>query len=231
MTLEEMTNKVWCADCLEFMKQMPDKSIDLVVTDPPYNYQINGGGSLGKKYDGYKERVNNLGDFNARQFLNLIKTKLKIFNAYVWCGKEELLNIALWAREQKLNWNIIVWGKPNPMPAYNNTYLPDLEFCVFIRQTKATFNNGLDYKMYRRMLIHPIGATNFEHPTVKPLWIIERAIKISSKLNDIILDPFLGSGTTAVAAQVLGRRFIGIELSEKYCQIARERLSQKPLGI
>ncbi len=226
---KEAINQVVWGDCFDFIKLIPDKSLDLLLTDPPYNYQMNGGGSLGKKYNGYKERVNNLGNFNAIKFLKLIKPKLKIFNAYVWCGKELLIDIVLWAKQQKLNWNILVWYKPNPMPAYNNTYLPDLEFCVFMRESGALFNNGLGYEVYKKMFIYPIGNTKFKHPTVKPLWIISRAIRISSNENDLIFDPFLGSGTTARACKDLKRNFIGCEISEEYCEIAEQRLRQQVL--
>lgn len=224
-------NKIINCDYREYIKIIPDKSIDLLLTDPPYNYKMNGGGSLGKKYKGYQDRVNNLGDFNAIEFLELVRPKIKVFNAYVWCGKELLLEITTWAKEKKLNWNILIWGKPNPMPAYNNTYLPDIEFCVFMREKGALFNNGLGYEMYRRVLIHPIGNTGLAHPTVKPLWIIERAVKISSKENDLVFDPFMGSGTTALACVKNKRNFIGCEIKEEYYKICEERLTniQMPL--
>ena len=70
------------------------------------------------------------------------------------------------------------------------------------------------------------GKGGLYHPTQKPLSIVSKLIKVSSNENDIILDPFLGSGTTAVAAKQLKRNFIGIEISKKYCKIARDRLKQ-----
>src|SRR3990167_9853185 len=112
--MEKYLNQIICGDSLEVMRGMPDKCVDLLVTDPPYNYKMNGGGSLGKKYEGYKSRVNGLGRFEAIKFLETVKPKIKIFNAYIWCGKELLLDIANWARKEKLNWNILFWYKPNP---------------------------------------------------------------------------------------------------------------------
>lgn len=84
--------------------------------------------------------------------------------------------------------------------------------------------------MWQRMLQENMKNKEIrQHPTQKPIPLMKWIIQNYSKENDLILDPFLGSGTTAVACQELGRRFIGIEISEKYCQIARERLRQKPL--
>jgi site-specific DNA-methyltransferase (adenine-specific) len=226
---DDFINKVICGDCLEVMKDIPDKSVDCLITDPPYNYKINGGGSLRKKYSSYQKQVNELGYFDVKKFLEIVKPKLRIFNAYIWCGKETLLDIANWVKEKKMNWNILFWYKPNPLPAYNNTYLPDTEYCIFIRETQATWNKGLGYENYRKKFEFPIGNTGFNHPTVKPIEIMKSHIIISTKENDIILDPFLGSGTTAVACKYLKRNFIGIEISPKYCEIAKGRLRQEVL--
>jgi site-specific DNA-methyltransferase (adenine-specific) len=79
------------------------------------------------------------------------------------------------------------------------------------------------------MLDNVNNGTGLDHPTIKHIWMVEKCVSISSKENDLILDPFLGSGTTAVACQKLKRNYIGIEIENKYCEIARQRLRQQVL--
>ena len=226
---QDYINKVIQGDCLEFMKQMPDNSIDLLCTDPPYNQSFAGKGSLAKKYEYRKKEIKNISNFNPKDFLKIVKPKLKIFNAYIWTSKNLLKDYIQFAEDNKYNWNLLIWNKRNPIPAYNNTYLPDVEYCIFIRQTGAHWTHKLGYECYRKVMNANVAKNEQGHPTQKHQWMIAKMIKISSKETDIILDPFLGSGTTAVAAQALGRNFIGIEISEKYCEIAKQRLRQKTL--
>ena len=127
------------------------------------------------------------------------------------------------------NWNLLIWNKLNPIPAYNNSLLPDIEYCVFIREKGAYFNNKLKYNDYRKVMSANVAKNNFGHPTQKHLWMIEKMIKISSEENDIILDCYAGSGTTGMACQNLKRNYILIEKEEKYCEMCRQRLRQKTL--
>ena len=108
--------------------------------------------------------------------------------------------------------------------------LNDSEYFIFIRGKNTTFNQGLPFDTYRKFLTTSVEKRS-DHPTPKPLDLMIKHILISSKKEDIILDPFLGSGTTTVAAKQLGRNFIGIEISEKYCRIAENRLRQEVLNF
>lgn len=227
-------NKIYNMDCLEGMKLIPDKSVDLVLTDHPYNnLQLNGAGCLGKAYDNYiipiKEKGMNV--FDHIPFLELIKTKCKLFHAYIFCNKEMIVDYITWFNKNNYNWNLLIMAKNNPLPAKNNTYLPDKEYCFFVRDKAGTcyFNNDLNFDMYRSVKIVNIGNKDTTHPTEKPLHLIKDLVKISSNENDIILDPFMGSGTTAVACKQLNRNFIGFEISKEYCDIANKRLKQEQL--
>ncbi len=224
------TNKIYQGDCLKLIKKIPDKSIDLLYTDPPYTQSFPGTkGSLAEKYRYRIDKIKNIGNFDPIKFLKIVKPKLKIFNAYIWTSKNLLKDYIQFAENNKYNWNLLIWNKLNPVPAHNNTYLSDIEYCIFIREKGACWINNLDYKMYKKVMTANVAKNEQGHPTQKYVWMVEKAIKISSKKNDLILDPFLGSGTTAVAAQELHRNFIGIEISKKYVEIAKKRLAQKPL--
>ena len=187
------TNKIYCNDCLNVMKDIEDNSIDLVLTDPPYP-------------DYYKEEYK----YNEEpiRYLNKFKCKQLIF----WTAKKDFL----------LDYTAIhIWDKKVGVGSWYER--------IFER------NGNKEYKVYRNYLINSTVAANFTkdiftgHKSQKPIELMRKLILENSNENDLILDPFLGSGTTAVAAQELNRRFIGIEISEKYCEIARERLKQHPL--
>lgn len=225
---DDFINKVIQGDCLEVMKLMPDKCVDLVLTDPPYNFETQGGGLFKKRGNLQKIEDSFGSDFKPEHLLNESERITKSMHGYFWCSKAIVRDYLNWAQERSYGFNILVWHKSNPIPANNNNFLPDTEYCIFIRGKGTTFNQGLSFNLYRKYNITAIQENN-GHPTPKPLDIIKKHILISTKESDLILDPFLGSGTTAVAAKQLGRKFIGIEISEKYCQIARGRLRQEVL--
>jgi len=124
----------------------------------------------------------------------------------------------------------LIYAKNNPVPAYNNSYLSDLEYLIFMRDKNAPFINGLGYQKYKKLMLDNVNnSTHLEHPTIKHLWMVEKGIEISSNQGDLIFDPFMGSWTTAVACQKLKRNFIGAEIEEKYCELGRQRLRQQTL--
>jgi len=105
--------------------------------------------------------------------------------------------------------------------------MSDLEFIIFIRKSGAYFNSSNGYDNYRKAYITTVAKNEYGHPTQKELNHIIIFLKNSSKENDIILDPFLGSGTTAIACEKMSRKWIGIELSEEYCEIAKNRIDNE----
>lgn len=119
---------------------------------------------------------------------------------------------------------LLVWHKTNTVPFANGVFRGDLEFCVHIRESCATFNGNAKEKS--KIYISPTEVSKYGHPTEKPLELIKRYIKIGSNENDLVLDPFLGSGTTANACIDLNRRYLGIELNEQYYKIACERVDR-----
>ncbi len=232
--MERFLNKIICGDCLEVIKELPDKSIDLLLTDPPYAITLNGGGSIKKKIDYRRGSLINIGsnpNFTIIPFLEVVKPKLKKFHAYIWMSKDTLPETLNWIIKNKFMWNILIWSKTNPVPAYNNTYLSDIEYCVFIREKGGCYwKKGLGYQTYKKVMSDSVQSIP-GHPTPKPMWMIEKLIKVSSKPGDIILDPYVGSGTTLIAAKNLNRNFIGIEISNKYCEIAEARIKAIPQSL
>lgn len=194
--------------------------VDLVLTDPPYEVGAKGCGLAGdRKYlkditeaeidYGFDESI--LGRFS---------------NWFCFCSRKQLIKIISLAEVR--NWMLLTWNKPNPTPLTNNNYLPDKEYIIHSYESGRLFGSYKDKATY---FIHPVNQNAFDHPTVKPTGLILKCLSLGSEEGDLILDPFLGSGTTLVACKELNRNGIGIEISDKYCEIAKKRLKAtcKPL--
>ena len=219
--------------------EIQDKTIDLLVTDPPYEF-------INKTAQGWwfmskenKKHIENIKDsfwlsYAPKQFLEIIKSKMKVFNAYIFTNKNLLLDYINFAEQNWYKRDILLRLKNNPVPINNWHYLIDKEYCIYIKEKWATFNSDLWYHNYFTYETHSIGKKEkydidwemLSHPTQKPLDMIERLIKISSNEWDIVLDPYLWSWTTAVACKKLNRNYIWIELNENYIKIAEQRLKE-----
>ncbi len=209
--MKKYLNKIICGDCLEVMKDIPDNSVDLVLTDPPYG--INMDRELHKKQGkyGYKD----YGDTNWD-----IKPSKKYFEEIFRISKNQIIwggNYFIDYLYPSMGW--IVWDK-----GQRDFSLADGELAW------TSFQKALRIFTVARSTALKDGK---QHPTQKSLEVIERCIKYADRaLGEevkTILDPFLGSGTTAVACKHLKRNYIGIEISPKYCKIARQRLRQEVL--
>lgn len=239
---KDFINKIIQGDCLEIMKEIPAGSVDLINTDPPYNFDnntmVNGEYSkssyLRKHQKNYlkniKERFGH--DFQPEKYLDASIPVMKKYNAYWWTSKNLVHRYINWALDNKFSFNILTWHKWNPLPLWNNNYLPDTEYCLFIRERGAYFNSDIqNWEKYRKFYITNNRGHSSDHPAVKPLFIIKVHIEISSKKGDLILDPFVGSGTAAVASKELGRQYIGIDLNPNSVKLAKSKLSQKVLAF
>jgi len=212
-------------DCLEIMKEMEPGSVDAVVTDPPYgiNYQSHRVANH-LRYD----RINN-DDRTPHEFMENIDVALDgaiyIFTRWdvmdKWRAHVESYGFRV---KSCLVWDRVVHG----MGDLNGAYAPCYDMCLFVPMTEHRFRRTRPKDVLRFMRV---GSNEAQHPTEKPVDLIMELINNSSDINDTILDPFLGSGTTAVAAKNLGRKCIGIELEEKYLEIAVRRLAQEPLPL
>jgi site-specific DNA-methyltransferase (adenine-specific) len=223
-------NRIYNMDCLEGFKLIPDKSVDLVVTDPPYLIKSMNGGGFIKNRPYKKDLDNDLIEGFPESILDELCRVMKKINIYIWCSKEQIAGLLSYFQNKGANIDLLTWHKTNPVPACNNNYLPDTEYIVFAREEGVKIYGT--YQTKKKYYITPINSKDkrlYKHPTVKPLNIIENFIINSSLEGEIVLDPFMGSGTTAVACIKTNRNFIGFELDEHYCEIANERI-QKTLA-
>lgn len=147
---------------------------------------------------------------------------------YIWGNKNLIFKlINHYYQREDINLDLITWGKTNPMPLCNNHFLNDTEYCLCIHQKGISWNPKAGARVKRKCYMTSVNKEDkdkFNHPTIKPIEIIENFIFNSSKEGDIVFDPFLGSGTTALAAKHLNRKYIGFEINEKYYNIAKDRL-------
>ncbi len=226
-------DKIICGDALETLKTLPDNYVDLVVTDIPYKIKVSqSSGAFGiKKRVHYKE-LEAISDGISDDILIELCRVMKKINIYIFCSKTQIPQMLNFFLPKKCNWQIISWHKTNPVPSCGNSYMPDTEYCLFFRD-KGVWVGGTP-KTKSTYYISPTNKEDkqkYGHPTPKPIHIIKNFIINSSKEGDIILDPYVGSGTTAVAAKELKRYFIGIDKVEKYCKIAQMRLNSEQLSI
>ena len=229
MQFEDMINKVINCDCYEMIKNIPDKSVDLVYIDIPYLIEDGGCSSsdlslrMKKIQHGELENIRHGIDYSILDELCRIMKNIYI---YIWCSKEQILDLLNYFNN-KARFNILVWCKTNPSPMTNNVWLPDVEYCICFKSEKAPrYNDG--YELKSKWYISSINKSDkdlYDHPTIKPLELVKRHILHTTQPNDIVLDCFCGSGTTCVACKETGRRFIGMEINKKYYEIAKKRLN------
>lgn len=224
-------------DCLEVMKNIPNKSVDLIVTDPPYKMNHSTGGctniGMKNKWTGNIKAGNTVMNFNLDikfsdwlpEIYRILKSK---GHCYIFCNDknvQELLNVSNEVGFKESN--ILVWIKNNACP--NRYYMKNCEFVLFLykENAKPIINMGSKAAFNCKN----INGKDKKHPTEKPVEILTTFINNSSQENEVVFDPFMGSGTTGVAALQNNRNFIGIELDENYFKIAQQRINNVLEGI
>jgi modification methylase len=235
----DFVNKIICGDCLKIMKKMPDECLDLVITSPPYNLKNSTGNGMkdgrGGKWknaaliNGYKDHDDNMPydeyiDWQRNclsEMVRLIKNDGAVFYNHKWRVQAGLLQdrheivadfpvrqIVIWKRKGGINFN-----KGYFLPTYEVIYMIAKKDFVL---AKGANSYGDVWEFTQEM--------NNIHPAPFPVALIHRII--SSTNAQLILDPFSGSGTTAVASILLKRNYIGIELSKEYCTLSVERIKR-----
>lgn len=231
MDIELDNVKLMFGDCLERMKELESDSVDLIVTDPPYeikNTKAGGNSTLAKSMQVMNDQIREAGivsGFNILILNELVRVNKNI-NMYFFCNKSQIpMYIDYFVNGLGCSFDLIKWVKTNAMPTYNNKYLSDTEYCLYFR--KKGYCNPSNYQDASTLYHAPINQKDkkkFKHPTIKPLPLLDKLIRNSSKEGDVILDPFMGSGSTGVSSSNLNRSFIGVELDEAYYNIAFERI-------
>ena len=208
---------IYNADCRDILPLIPDKSVDLVLTDPPYGMN----------------RVQN----DGKDYLEMVGPVLREVwgkmsegaSAFIFTSTGEVVEVAnaLGKRLKRMFWMYKPADCTFPLAGW---LLTSEAILWFVKGERAILEERRPFR--HDCYIHTrVGLEGVEgHPTVKPLWVIKDLASRCPSAGTI-LDPFLGSGTTAVAAKQLGRKCIGIEISEKYCEIAVNRLRQYELNF
>lgn len=226
-------NNIYLGDAYELIKQLKDHSVDLIITDPPYAIEgIHGSGIL-KSRPANQQTYNEISESDLDKGIDLkilddLVRVMKKINIYIWCNKTQIYDyMTYFVKERNCSFEILIWAKENPIPFCGTHYLCDKEYCLYFWEQGAPVSIPYD-----RARTYFISKTNqddkkdYGHPTIKPIELIETLIKNSTGggSNLVVLDPFVGSGTTCLAAKRLGHQWIGFEINEKYYKIAVDRL-------
>ena len=228
-----------CGDAVEEMKKLPDGSIDLVVTSPPYNIRnstCNGMKSEAKGLwtsalsDGYQDYEDNMPyeEYVAwqreclTQMLRLVPENGAVFYNHKWRVQAGLIQDRHEILEGFPVRQIIIWKRPSGINFNPGYFLPTYEVVYLIAKPDFVLAPKANHHGDVWEIAPEVNKTEVPHPAPFPVALASRII--SSTLAKTVLDPFMGSGTTAVAAVKNGRHYIGIEKSSKYCELARKRI-------
>lgn len=227
------TNIIFNDDCIKGMSLMPDESVDLIITDPPYRTTARGnagnsGGMLQKDIN-RKGQVFQHNDVDctkyAPEFYRILKNS---GHCYVMTNHVNLIHILNVFTKNGFHFiKSLIWNKGNKI--MGQYYMSQFEYILFFRKGKGVkINNCGTSDILSVPNIKTKGADgNNLHDTEKPIELMQILVENSSHENEIVLDPFVGVGSTALAAARTGRKFIGYELDKKYYEIACQRVDQE----
>ncbi|SJM46549.1 Modification methylase [Brevundimonas diminuta 3F5N] len=249
---ELKTDVILRGDCIEVLKGLPDKSVDMVFADPPYNLQL--GGDLlrpdNSKVDAVDDDWDKFDSFAAydaftRAWLGECRRVLKDEGSLWVIGSYHNI-FRLGAAMQDLGFwvlNDIIWRKSNPMPNFKGTRFTNAhETLIWAAKSREQKRYTFNYDALKAFnedtqmrsdwtLALCTGGERLKdengdkaHPTQKPEALLHRVLLSASRVGDVVLDPFFGTGTTGAAAKRLGRHFIGIERDETYAKLAEKRI-------
>ncbi len=231
------TVKLIQGDAIQLLRKTEPKSVDLIFADPPYNLSGKNhltckNGKIAVCDKGKWDQIDNIHEFN-RDWVEGCVRVLKD-DGTIWISGTLHNHPSVGVTLKRLNlWilNDIIWFKPNAAPLLQrNRFAPSTELIWIASKSKKYYfnyemarylNNG---KQMRNLWELSAERHKTSHPTEKPEKLLERIILIGSEEGDIVLDPFMGSGTTGVVAKQLNRNFIGIEIDDEYFKIAKNRI-------
>ena len=220
-------NEIICGDCLDVMKDWPDGCVDLVLTDPPYgiDYQSNMR-VVSTKFAKLENDNNDSRLVCYRDMYRLMKANTV---AVAFCSyKNYAVDYAVLESLFDIK-NAIIWFKGGGgIGDLDHSLSTDYEIVLICHKGRKKINGKRIGSVWHIPKVDPLKMV---HPTEKPALLLQRLIKYYSNPDDLIFDPYIGSGTTCVAAKMLGRRYIGIDISPEYCQIAKDRLRAVDTGV
>ncbi len=220
-------------DCMAYIKTLPDHSVDLILTDPPYNIAKYSTGNI--PLPGREALNNDIADWDTvpiepgellYDFKRIIKPKgnIFVFTSYNLIGK--------WheAFDSEFDtFQYFIWHKTNPAPKiYKNGFLNSCEMMICLWNKGHTWNFTRQNEMHNffesPICMAPERLRDPKHPAQKPVRLLSHVIRIASNPGDVVFDPFMGVGSTGVAAEQCGRAFIGCEIDRRYYDAACARM-------
>ena len=242
---KDKTSKLYLADSLELLKNFSAESVDVIFADPPYFLSNGGmtckGGKAVSVNKGDWDKIATLDDkhkFN-RKWINLCKKILKP-NGTIWISGtlHNIYSVGMALEQEDFKiMNNITWQKTNPPPNLSCKYFTHSTETILWAKKFADAKHYFNYELMKELnggkqmkdvwsgALTPQREKIFgKHPTQKPLYLLEKILLASTREDDLVLDPFCGSGTTGVACKLLGRKFIGIDNDRDFIALAKERL-------
>jgi site-specific DNA-methyltransferase (adenine-specific) len=224
-------------DCVTGMRELPDESIDLVIADPPFGIDFDGKSSVYNRderlvVEGYEETSESYLEFTAKWLAELPRIMKSESSAYVFSGWTNLDAVLQGARDAGLvTLNHLIWHYPFGVYTRKRFVTSHYHIVLLVKNTRKYFFNKIEnypqdvWSVKRR---YRTGLA--KNATKLPLEVVSRCIDFSSKPGDLILDPFMGNGTTAVAAKMNLRRFIGFEINEKLRPLLEKEIANTKTG-
>ena len=235
-------NKIYKEDCLKTLKKIKDNSIDLVVTSPPYNMNLrirNGQycsrqivKEFSTKYEGFSDNlpIDQYYNFHLAVLKELLRTSSLIFyNIQIVTGSKRAFFKIIGELSEELK-DIIVWDKGYAQPAMAHRVINRRTELILVFDSKNAISRQFEKVNFKRGTLNDIWEikrgkkVHDSHSAVFPEELVKIILENFSQENDLIYDPFMGTGTTAIVAKKLKRNFIGSEFTQKYFDLANERL-------
>lgn len=247
---DDVVNQIICGDCLEIMKEIPDNSIDALISDPPYGISTEMKITRTRNTMKFKATTDLSGNFGKWDKFETIHEFMQF--TYAWVDEVDRIlkgggMFICYFDRDKINFlshylqskgykskGYYADCKSNPVPqARKVKWMNGWEECGLWQKSNGKLTYNYKEGQHKDYGIRPIcgGKERTKHPTQKPKSVITDFVRWWTNKNDIILDPFIGSGTTGVACKELGRRYIGIEINPEYCEIAQNRIKAIPESL
>lgn len=209
------------------LKNIPDESVDALITDPPYGTNDNYGKSI--------KRGNFHTDFNVIKWdtalpLEYLSECYRIMKNDTWgvvfTDKKEITNV--WNYLESIGFsprNTFYWIKPNKAPTMRKNFKSSVETAIIFTKGRTNIKwRGNGNQNNYEILPFVLGKESVNHPTQKPIKLMNRFVELFTDVGDVIIDPFMGSGTTGISCVRNGRDFIGIELNTEYFELSKKRI-------
>ena len=225
-------NKIYNMDCIEGMRNLPDGCIDLIVTDPPYRITSRGACGTASGYitkdKSKKGKIFEHNDIDIKDYIDEFYRILKDnTQCYIMTNNHNIYHFLDVIEKSKFHFTkCLIWDRQNKICC--QYYMNQYEFIIFMRKGKGKMINNCScsdiISIPNNRSKNPDGSN--VHDSEKPVELMKVLVTNSSLEGDVVLDPFMGSGSTAIACAISGRKFVGFELDEKYYTIAKKRIDE-----